>query len=58
MMPFPVTLPLKLTYTKRSEEEMQRAKCFIYGGALWTVPELLFECKKFISALQQLLTVG
>ena len=29
-----------------------------FGGALWTVPELLFESKKLISVLQQLLTEG
>jgi hypothetical protein len=29
--------------------------CFQFnGGALWTVPELLFESKKLIPALQQL----
>jgi hypothetical protein len=27
------------------------------GGALWTVSELLFERKKLIPALQQVLTV-
>jgi len=27
------------------------------GGPLWTVPELLFESKKLIPALQQLLIV-
>jgi hypothetical protein len=26
------------------------------GGPLWTVPELLFESKKLIPALQQLVT--
>jgi hypothetical protein len=31
------------------------AKIWLYGGPLWTVPELLFEGKKFITALQQLL---
>jgi hypothetical protein len=30
----------------------------LLGGALWTVPELLFESKKLIPALQQLLTGG
>jgi len=28
------------------------------GGALWTVPELLFDSKGLIPALQQLLTGG
>jgi hypothetical protein len=33
-------------------------KIWLYGGALWTVPELLFESKKLIPALQQLLIAG
>ncbi len=43
---------------RKGLESVRSRYCFRFdGGALWTVPELLFESRNLIPTLQQLLAV-